>query len=107
MKPLARITPATLDALSVLVNETDPVWGLRIIKETGRPAGSIYPILDRLEQKGWVTSTWEEDSQRKGPRRRLYTLTTQGRTAAQEALAKATQAQPSRPSPSFGRRATA
>lgn len=68
------MTPATADVLEALLDATDPVWGLKIVKRTGRPAGSVYPILERLERAGWVSSEWEERTDRTGPRRRLYRL---------------------------------
>lgn len=87
MKPLSRVTPATLDVLAVLQHAKDPVWGLVIIKQSGRAAGTIYPILERLERTGWVTSAWEEGSDRVGPRRRYYTFTEEGAGAARGLLA--------------------
>ena len=86
MKPLARITPATVDVLSVLIDAGEPCWGLLVIKSSGRPAGSVYPILERLEQSGWVTSRWEDDPSRVGPRRRFYELTDAGAAAATQAI---------------------
>lgn len=90
MSPLPRMTNATADVLRVLSEEgggDDGVWGLLVIKRTGRPAGSVYPILERLEGAGWVSSVWESDTERSGPRRRLYELTPDGRDAARAALA--------------------
>jgi len=87
MEPLSRITPATVDVLAVLERSTTPSWGMLVIKESGRPAGSVYPILERLEQAGWVTSSWEEDATRPGPRRRYYELTEGGADAARSAIA--------------------
>ncbi|WP_368497465.1 PadR family transcriptional regulator [Herbiconiux sp. A18JL235] len=87
MQRLARITPATVDVLSVLLHEPGPVWGLLLVKATGRPAGSVYPILERLEGAGWATSVWDNESERAGPRRRLYELTGEGADAARAAIA--------------------
>lgn len=86
MEPLSRVTPATLDVLRALRSEGPDTWGLRIIKATGRPAGTVYPILERLERSGWVESTWEPGDVRPGPRRRLYRLTPPGAEAAVEVL---------------------
>jgi PadR family transcriptional regulator PadR len=86
MTPLARITPATVDVLRVLLDDGASVWGMLVIKRTGRPAGSIYPILERLEGAGWVSSSWEADTERSGPRRRLYELTSDGAEAARTAV---------------------
>jgi PadR family transcriptional regulator, regulatory protein PadR len=87
MEPLSRVTPATIDVLTVLLSVT-PCWGLRVIKDSGRPAGSVYPILERLESSGWVASAWEDDSERQGPRRRYYELTEAGLPAARAAVAR-------------------
>lgn len=38
--------------------------------------GTLYPVLHRLEQAGVVESEWEKDG---GRRRRVYTLTADGR----------------------------
>lgn len=92
MEPLARITAATADVLEVLLKSAEPVWGLRIVKATCRPAGSIYPILERLERLGWAQSEWDEDADRAGPRRRLYTLTDDGGAAAPAAISRARHA---------------
>ncbi len=87
MQPLTRITAATIDVLSVLSASAEPSWGLAVIKASGRPAGSVYPILERLETSGWVTSSWEENDERSGPRRRYYELTAEGAMAARSAIA--------------------
>lgn len=111
MEQLSRITPATADTLAALMAAGEATWGLQLIKNTGRPAGSIYPILDRLENLGWVTSEWEEDSDRKGPRRRLYQLTVEGAKAAPDVIHSAKMRQRKKASrgtsPAFGRSAWA
>ncbi len=86
MEPLSRVTPATVDVLRVLDEAGDPTWGLAIIKASGRPAGSVYPILERLERSGWVASRWEDDTSRTGPRRRFYELTDDGATTARQLI---------------------
>ena len=40
------------------------------------PEGTIYPILRRLEERGWVSSRWNPAG---GRRRRTYRLTSKGR----------------------------
>jgi PadR family transcriptional regulator PadR len=40
--------------------------------------GSLYPVLCRLEDKGFIKGRWVESSG--GPRRRYYHLTAKGRT---------------------------
>jgi PadR family transcriptional regulator, regulatory protein PadR len=86
MEPLSRVTEATIDVLTVLSASTEPCWGLLVIKSSARPAGSVYPILERLETAGWVVSRWEDDASRPGPRRRYYELTDDGAVAARTAI---------------------
>ncbi|QFZ23569.1 PadR family transcriptional regulator [Saccharothrix syringae] len=88
MEPLGRIGRATVDVLAVLLDSDRPRWGLEIIKLTGRPSGSVYPLLDRLERAGWVTSEWDDDSDRRGPRRRMYVLTPEGAREAARVRAR-------------------
>jgi PadR family transcriptional regulator PadR len=92
MKPLPRVTAATIDVLRVLHDTDAASWGLLVIKSSGRPAGTVYPILERLESLGWVTSSWESDDTRSGPRRRYYELTQEGGSAAAAAIQKFTAA---------------
>src|SRR5262245_13431117 len=41
--------------------------------------GSLYPALYRLEEAGLVRAEWEDGaSARRGPRRRIYSLTNKG-----------------------------
>jgi DNA-binding PadR family transcriptional regulator len=87
MEPLRRVTPATLDVLAVLQHSSKPIWGLAVIKSSARPAGSVYPILERLERAGWVESEWADEPERPGPRRRYYELTRDGALAARALLA--------------------
>jgi DNA-binding PadR family transcriptional regulator len=50
------------------------------------PRRSLYPALRRLEQEGWVKSSWSvTDSQRKA---RVYALTAAGRRQLDEEEAK-------------------
>jgi DNA-binding PadR family transcriptional regulator len=66
-------------------------YGLQLCEETGLASGTIYPIMARLEQLGWVASSWEVPSRHVAegrPRRRYYRLTGEGAGQAQEALAR-------------------
>lgn len=88
-----------MDVLEVLLGASEPRWGLEIIKLTGRPSGSVYPLLDRLERAGWVTSAWDDDADRKGPRRRMYVLTPDGAVEAGRVVARASSSAAVRPVP--------
>jgi len=66
-------------------------YGLQLCEETGLASGTIYPIVARLEQAGWLESGWEEPARHVAehrPRRRYYRLTDQGAVNAREALAR-------------------
>jgi DNA-binding PadR family transcriptional regulator len=42
--------------------------------------GTVYPVLYRLEDAGYVKARWEDDrAERRGPRRRMYRLTPKGK----------------------------
>jgi DNA-binding PadR family transcriptional regulator len=68
-------------------------YGLEIAAEAELKSGSLYPILARLEELGWVESRWEEvDPVAAGrPRRRYYRLTGSGVKHAERELHQAVQ----------------
>ncbi|GAA1773072.1 PadR family transcriptional regulator [Nonomuraea bangladeshensis] len=86
MEKLRRVGKATLDVLEALANAEEDQHGFGLAKQIGRPTGSIYPALSRLEEAGWLESYWAEPAPEGRPRRRLYRLTEEGRQAAHELL---------------------
>jgi PadR family transcriptional regulator, regulatory protein PadR len=86
-----RMTLQTQLVLRALLAEpTKQRYGLEICELVGLPSGTIYPILARLEQCGWVESRWEDadlHSAEGRPRRRYYQLTPDGAEQARDALA--------------------
>jgi PadR family transcriptional regulator PadR len=92
MEQKLRMTRALEDVLRALVAEpTKDFYGLQLCQAANLPSGTIYPILARLEQSGWVTSDWEDPdiSITEGrPRRRFYRLSEDGAVAARTALAR-------------------
>ena len=52
--------------------------------EKGTFSGTVYPLLRRLEQVGWLTSSWEEiDPEYAGrPKKRMFRLTNAGLSEA-------------------------
>ena len=86
-----RITSAVARVLAALLD--DPAadrYGLDLIKVTGLPSGTIYPILIRLQRAGWLTAHWEEiDPAAEGrPARRYYRMTPDGTALARTELAR-------------------
>ena len=41
--------------------------------------GTLYPILYRLEDSGYIQSVWEETRDRRGAQRKYYSMTERGR----------------------------
>jgi PadR family transcriptional regulator PadR len=46
--------------------------------------GTLYPLLNRLERDGLVTTRWQASDQ--GPDRKYYCITTEGVTSLEEAI---------------------
>ena len=87
-----RMTPSTLAVLRTFLEDPEaPRYGLQICQQSGHKSGTVYPVLDRLEEAGWLVAEWEEvrpqDSGR--PRRRLYRLTPLGLARATNAATEA------------------
>ena len=63
-------------------------YGLELIERSGVKGGALYPLLVKLEERGWVSSRWEDiDESVEGRRkRRYYRLTADGAAAAVEVL---------------------
>jgi hypothetical protein len=97
MSATLRRTPAMVDVLRCLLGGDEAIWGLSISAETGRPTGTVYPLLVRLEKASVVTSSWEAANDRPGPRRRLYELTPAGQDWAVKLCAAATPARSGHP----------
>lgn len=78
------------------------VYGLELSRLTGLPNGTLFPILERLVQAGWVERYWEADGPAEAegrPRRRFYKLTAKGAERAPLAIAEATANAPRSASP--------
>lgn len=87
-----RVTNPFLDVLEVLLSALDSssdLHGWAIMKETRRSGPTVYGVLDRLEDMGWVTGQWEaQNPDPSRPRRRFYRITPTGRIGATELLLK-------------------
>jgi DNA-binding PadR family transcriptional regulator len=85
-----RVTTGVAQVLAALLD--DPAaerYGLELMRATGQPSGTLYPILARLQAAGWVRAEWERiDPAAEGrPARRYYRLTAEGVGAARVELA--------------------
>jgi DNA-binding PadR family transcriptional regulator len=73
--------------------EDPSAWrhGYDLSQQTGLKAGSMYPILIRLADRGLLETAWESDVPTGRPPRHLYRLTGQGLELASEIAASATR----------------
>ena len=89
-EPLQRVTKPTKRVLEVLMEApTEELYGLDMGQRAQLKSGSLYPILARLEQRGWLESRWEDSPDAGRPRRRYYRLTGGGIDLARKALSDA------------------
>jgi PadR family transcriptional regulator len=65
-------------------------YGYDLGTETGLKAGSLYPILVRLADRGLLEAAWEEGAPPGRPPRHLYRLTSRGREVAAATAATST-----------------
>jgi PadR family transcriptional regulator PadR len=76
-----RITPKVAQILQSFLAQPDhPYYGLELAEYTGIHSGTVYPILSRLRDVGWLSSVTENgDPTVMGrPLRRLHRLTLEG-----------------------------
>jgi transcriptional regulator len=79
------VLKGTLDMLVLHTLTIQPMHGYAVVQHIKRltddalhvEAGSLYPALERLEKKGWVTSKWTESPT--GRRARYYSITAAGK----------------------------
>ncbi|MBS7632733.1 helix-turn-helix transcriptional regulator [Candidatus Bathyarchaeota archaeon] len=77
-----RITKNLLDIQILRLVQTQPLWGYNIKKQMETKFGitlrhgALYPLLNMLEQNGFLTS---ERQQQQGRTRKVYTITQKGR----------------------------
>ena len=81
----SELLKGTLDMLVLQTLTVRPLHGYAIAQQIEASSnevlrveqGSLYPALERLQKKGWVTSKWGESPT--GRRARYYTITAAGR----------------------------
>ncbi|MER6128631.1 helix-turn-helix transcriptional regulator [Streptomyces sp. NPDC001795] len=112
-----QMTPHTQTVLRALLGQgadgerrttilSEGLYGLELSRMTDLPNGTLFPLLERLRQAGWVERYWEQDeiAEAEGrPRRRFYRLTDKGAEQAPLAIAAATAAVPASTRPGAAR----
>ena len=79
------LLPGTLDMLVLKTISAAPMHGYGIaqhIKQISRDVlqvdeGSLYPALQRMRQRGWLSAQWQQTENNQ--RARIYTVTAAGR----------------------------
>jgi DNA-binding PadR family transcriptional regulator len=96
MKRERRSSPQTLSIFEALLSQPR-AWrhGYDLSLETELKSGTLYPVLMRLSDRGFLDSKWEESELPGRPPRRLYRLTPKGLTYAKDELAAQAQLQAS------------
>ncbi len=87
--------PSTQTAAVLLALAEDPTawrYGYELCQQIGLKAGSMYPILMRLADRGLLETAWESDVPAGRPPRHLYRLTGQGLELAAELAAPSARA---------------
>jgi DNA-binding PadR family transcriptional regulator len=83
-----RITQQLLLVLGALMADPGRRWyGMELMECTQLTSGTVYPILRRLVEAGWLVCAGEVPSDAGGAGRRLYALTGDGERAASAVLA--------------------
>jgi PadR family transcriptional regulator, regulatory protein PadR len=87
-------TRSVLQALS----ESSTQWryGYDLSRLTGLKSGTLYPILARMHEAGWLDTKWEPSSATGRPPRHLYRLTAIGRTEAKKIFKESGKARAAR-----------
>lgn len=83
---------SSAQSVAVLVALLDQprTWqhGYALSKATGLQSGTLYPILARLEDRGYLESKWLEPAHAGRPPRHAYRLTPTGAAYAREILSQ-------------------
>jgi DNA-binding PadR family transcriptional regulator len=101
MPPVARQRRPSAQTAAVLLAlaEQGSAWshGYELCGRLGLKAGTMYPILMRLADRGQVETAWEENPPRGRPPRHLYRLSQAGAELVAELRAERTLALSPRP----------
>ena len=81
-KPEIKPTRGVRRVLLMLLTGADNIGGTTIMDAAGLSSGTVYPVLGRLSQLGWIGHVKEAAPYKDLPPRRFYSLTPFGRTGA-------------------------
>ncbi len=85
-----RPSSQTAAALSAFLERPGEwLYGYDLSKRLRLSSGTLYPILMRLSDRGYLETEWTEPAKEGRPPRHMYRLTAAGRIWATEALSEA------------------
>jgi len=87
MPRLPNSSPQTLAVLTALLHSDGWRHGVSLSQETGLKPGTLYPLLLRLGETGYLDSEWQAPERPGRPARHAYRLNAAGRALAEERLA--------------------
>jgi len=64
------------------------LYGYELSKKTGLKSGTLYPILIRLNDQGFLISEWRDPEREGRPPRHVYRLSASGRALARKQQAE-------------------
>ncbi len=82
---MSQLRRGVLEFCVLALLRADERYGFELVQMLGDAGGlltsegTLYPLLRRLREEGWVDTTWRESSA--GPPRRYYRLTAEGHDA--------------------------
>ncbi|HET9743730.1 MAG TPA: helix-turn-helix transcriptional regulator [Terriglobales bacterium] len=81
-----RLSPQTVLLVRALLQApSEWRYGYDLSRETDLKSGTLYPILVRLSERGWLETRWEHAQENSKPRH-MYRLTADGRAKARATL---------------------
>ena len=81
-----QLKKGVLDILLLKLLSQETLYGYELMALLDRDSGgyfaakegTLYPILYRLEDAGYIQSNWENDNKRRGAPRKYYSVTPEG-----------------------------
>ena|SRR5712671_5293767 len=92
MPRIPNASPQTLAVLGLLLaRPREWLHGLAIARATGLQSGTLYPLVMRLADHGYLEARWKASDVPGRPPRHEYRLTASGRALAVERLANSSE----------------
>ncbi|PTA69593.1 PadR family transcriptional regulator [Deinococcus arcticus] len=89
MPPVPHSSPPTRAVLAALQGAYPAhTYGYDLSKSTGLKSGTLYPILQRLHEQGYLDAQWEDSPHPGKPPRHIYRLTQTGLELARQRQAE-------------------